>query len=79
MFDSDSQHMDETAIMIDGKQGCIWIGVGKKDDKVHAVRTVVSGSASGIIIDIYFPYGHIPTTVDGKAMYVSRFPTLQRC
>ena len=76
---SDSIHMDETAMMIDGKQGCIWIAVGKKDGRAHAVKVLVSGSGGGAVIDLHFPYGHVPATVDGKTMYVSRFPVLQRC
>ena len=61
----------------DRKQRSIWIVVGKKD-KVYAVKVLVSGRNSAVI-DLYFPYGHIPITGDGKSMYVSRFQDLPRC
>ena len=74
---SDSVHLDETVIIIDGKQGCIWIVVGKKDGMVHAVRVLVSGG--GAVTGLHFPYGHVSATVDGKTTYAPGFPILQRC
>ena len=79
MHRSEFLHMDETVIMIAGRQGYIWIAVGIRDGRVHTVLVKVAGGRGGAVIDLLFPYGHIPVTVDGYAPYKSRFEVLQRC
>ena len=79
MHGSEFLHMDETVIMIAGRQGYIWIAVGIRDCKVHAILVRVAGGRGAAVIDLLFPYGHMPVTVDGYEPYRLRFEVLQRC
>ena len=79
MSDSEHLHMDETVIIVDGRQGYVWIAVGKRGGAADAVLVKVAGGRGGAVLDCCFPYGHIPVTVDGYSQYESRFPVMQRC
>ena len=39
----------------------------------------MAGGRGGTVIDLLFPYGHIPVTVDGYAPYRPGSGVLQRC
>ena len=79
MHGSGFLHMDETTVMIAGTQGHVWIAVGIKGGRIHAVLVRVMGGRGGAVIDFLFPYEHIPVTVDGYAPYRPWFEVLQRC
>ena len=65
MHGSEFLHMDETVIMIAWRQGYIWIAMSKRGGKVVAVLVKVARGRGDTVIDLLFPYGHIPVTVDG--------------
>ena len=77
MHGSEFLHMDETAIMITGRQGYVWIAVGKRDGRVQTVLVRVAGGRGGAVTGFLFPYFYIPVTVDGCAPYRPGFEVLQ--